>query len=94
MPLSLPPAADGGAVEMPVAAACNAVFLQHCQDLRTLVTLIHGRIVEKAENGTLPRRRQGGLQPHDLPVQDLGVVGLLLLLQKPAPGTAEGMISV
>ena len=81
-------------MEMAVAAKLHLVGFQHGQDLRALVALIQGWIVEEAEDGLLPRRLQRSLQPQQLPVQHLGIVGLLLLLQKPAPCAADGVTAV
>ena len=81
-------------MEMAVAAKLHLVRLQQGQDLRALVALIQWWIVEEAEDGLLPRRLQRSLQPQQLPVQHLGIVGLLFFLQKPAPGAADGVIAV
>lgn len=44
--------------------------------------------------GFSPAAFSSRLQPQQLPVQHLGVVGLLFLFQKPAPGAADGVIAV
>ena len=49
IPHSLDGPAVGSAVQMAVAAQLHLVSFQHGQDLRALVALIQGRIVEKTE---------------------------------------------
>ena len=90
---SLDPAADDRAVKMTVAALLHRVFFQHGQNLGALVALIEGRIVQKAEDGPPFRRSQRRLQAPHLPVEHLGVVGLLLLLQIQTPGAAQALVT-
>ena len=81
-------------VEVPVKAAGHAVPMEQIQDLLAPVPLIQGRIVQEAVFLPLPRRLQGGLQPDQLPVEDLGTVPASFLLVEPAPGAAQGDVSI
>ena len=94
IPPALQPPFDGVAVEVAVAAPLHGVGREQPQDLRALVALIQRRIVKEAEDGPSLRRLQGSLQSSHLPVEDLGVVGLLVLLKEPSPGPAQGVVSI
>ena len=82
------------AVEVAVTAQLHRMARQGPQDLRALIALVQRRVVEEAPDGPLSRRLERSLQPPHLPVQDLGVVGLLVLLEEPAAGAAEGVVPV
>jgi len=86
--------AVAAAVEVAVEALLHAVAFQQVDDLLAAVALVEGRIMEKTQLFPLPCRLQGCLQPDQLPVEDLGILPLLVQLIKPAPGAAEGHVAV
>ena len=65
------------------------------QQLRALVALVQGRVVEEAELLPVPCRLQGRFQPAGLAGQHLFVVcaGIVQLVE-PAPRAAEGQVTV
>ena len=83
------------AVQMPVIAALDLVFVEKLEHLGTLVALIDGRIVQKAVDGLPLRRLERRFKPQRLAREHLARVrarGILFI--KPAARAADGVVAV
>ena len=81
-------------MEVAVIALPHLIPLQQFHNFLAQISLIPGRIVEKAQLLPLPRCLKRRLQPDQLPLEHLLGLGRSVLLKKPAPGAAQGGISV
>ncbi len=93
-PLSFQSSPNRRPMQMSVAALSDIILLQDFQNLRTLISLIQGRIMEKTQDRFFSRSLQRHLKPSHFPGQNFGIMGFLVFFQKPAAGTANGIIPI